>query len=180
MPQSEVCRVDPNALPTSMKEAVVDSLVNLVYAHVSGSGTVGKCLFGARPRTVLNSGFVLPQQSPAGDDEVTSPIWISSHGVQLQIERGVAAVLHVQPRLGVYVRVLPTLDDLKRPNCTAAFRLHSAVADEVKAERNAKLDEEWAKIKGAFTSRAKHPGWREIRERIVADIYAAKGTYASQ
>ena len=175
MLQSEVCRVDPNALPTSMKEAVVDSLVNLVYAHVSGNGSVGKCLFGARPRTVLNSGFVLPQQSPAGDDEVTSPIWISSHGVQLQIERGVAAVFQVQPRLGVYVRVLPNLGDLKRPNCTAAFRLRSAVADEVKAERNAKLDEEWAKVKGAFTSRAKHPGWREIRERIVAEIYAAKG-----
>ena len=175
MPQSEVCRVDPGALPTSMKEAVVDSLVNLVYAHVSGTGSVGKCLFGARPRTVLNSGFVLPAQSPGGDDEVISPIWISSHGVQLQLQRGVADVIQVQPRLSVYVRVLPTLEDLKRPNCTAAFRLRSAVADEVKAERNAQLDAEWGKVKGAFTSRAKHPGWKAIRERVVADIYAAKG-----
>lgn len=175
MPQSEVCRVDPGKLPTSMKEAVVDALVNLVYAHVSGAGSVGKFLFGARPRTVLNSGFILPQKSPDGDDEVTSPIWISSHGVQLQIERGVAATIHAQPRLSVYVRVLPTADDLRRPNCTAAFRLRSAVADEVKTERNTRLDEEWARVKGTFTSRARHPGWREIRERIVAEVYAAKG-----
>jgi hypothetical protein len=175
MPEAEVCRVDPGLLPTSMKEAVVDALVNLTYAHASGAGSVGRCLFGARPRTVLNSGFILPQQSPGGDDEVTSPIWISSHGVQLQVERGVAAIITAQPRLGVYVRVLPTADDLKRPNCAAAFRLRGAVADEVKAQRNARLDEEWEKVKGAFTSRARHPGWREIRERIVAEVYAAKG-----
>lgn len=175
MPKTEVCRVDPGRLPTSMKEAVVDSLVNVVYAHVSGGGSIGKFLFGARPRTVLNSGFILPQQSPGGDDEVTSPIWISSHGVQLQIARGVAAVIHAQPRLSVYVRVLPTADDLKRPNCAAAFRLRSAVADEVKALRNARLDEEWAKVKGAYTSRSKHPDWKVIKERIVAEVYAAKG-----
>lgn len=175
MPKSEVNRVDPVTLPTSMKEAVVDSIVNLVYAHVSGAGSVGKFLFGARPRTVLNSGFILPQQSPGGDDEVTSPIWISSHGVQLQIERGVAGVIQAQPRLSVYVRVLPTADDLRRPNCTAAFRLRSAVAAEIKAERDARLDEEWVKVKGALTSRARHPGWKEIRERIVAEVYASKG-----
>ena len=63
MPEGEVCRVDPGLLPTSMKEAVVDALVNLTYAHASGAGSVGRYLFGARPRTVLNSGFILPQQS---------------------------------------------------------------------------------------------------------------------
>ena len=68
-------RANPAEISSTLKEAVVDSLLNLTYAQLSGQGEAGEYLYGARPRTLLNSGFLLPQRNPLGDDEVTSPIW---------------------------------------------------------------------------------------------------------
>lgn len=170
-----VLRADPAAISSTLKEAVVDSILNLTYAQLSGQGPTGRCLFGARPRALLNSGFLLPQRSPSGDDEVTSPIWVSSHGLQMQLSAASQSVVTIQPRLSLYVRVLPREEDLKRPNCRPVFMLRQAVVDELKAERNKRLDEEWEKVKGSYTSKRKHPGWAEIRKKVVDEVYAAKG-----
>jgi len=168
-------RADPARIPSSLKEAVVDSVLNLTYAQISGQGATGHCLFGARPRALLNSGFLLPQRNLSGDDEVTSPIWISSHGMQMQLSDAVPSVITISPRVSVYVRILPSEEDLKRPNCRPVFMLRQAVIEELKRERNKRLDEEWEKIKGTYTSRWKHPRWPEVRKRVVDEIYAAKG-----
>ncbi|MCY4427690.1 MAG: DEAD/DEAH box helicase family protein [Halieaceae bacterium] len=168
-------RANPAAIPSTLKEAVVDSILNLTYAQVSGQGSMGQYLFGARPRALLNSGFLLPQRSPSGDDEVTSPIWVSSHGLQLQLNTASPSVVTIQPRLSLYLRVLPHEEDLKRPNCRPVFILRQAVIDELKAERNILLDEKWNKVKGSYTSKWKHPGWSEIRKKVVDEVYAAKG-----
>ena len=170
-----VLRADPAKLSPTLNEAVVDSLLNLTYAHLSGQGPTGHYLFGARPRALLNSGFLLPQRNVSGDDEVTSPIWVSSHGLQMQLNAVTPAAIKVQPRLSLYVRVLPREEDLKRPNCRPVFMLRRAVVDEIKAERNRRLDEEWEKVKGAYTSKWKHPGWPEIRAKVIDEVYAAKG-----
>ena len=170
-----VLRADPAKVSPTLKEAVVDSLLNLTYAHLSGQGPTGQYLFGARPRALLNSGFLLPQRSVSGDDEVTSPIWVSSHGLQMQLNDVTPAAIKVQPRLSLYVRVLPREEDLTRPNCRPVFMLRQAVVDEIKAERNRRLDEEWDKVKGAYTSKWKHPGWPEIRAKVIDEVYAAKG-----
>ncbi|MGR7919654.1 DEAD/DEAH box helicase family protein [Zobellella denitrificans] len=173
-----ILRADPadsTRVSPSLKEAVVDSLLNLTYAHLSGQGSTGQCLFGARPRSLLNSGFLLPQRSVSGDDEVTSPIWVSSHGLQMQLNAVTPAAITVQPRLSLYVRVLPREEDLKRPNCRPVFMLRQAVVDDIKAERNRRLDEEWEKVKGAYTSKWKHPVWPEIRAKVIEEVYAAKG-----
>jgi hypothetical protein len=169
-----ILRADPAVIPSTLKEAVVDSVLNLTYAQVSGQGPTGQHLFGARPRAMLNSGFLLPQRSPSGDDEVTSPIWVSSHGLQMQLNATSPSVVTIQPRLSLYMRVLPREEDLKRPNCRPVFMLRQAVVDELKAERNKRLDEEWEKVKGSYTSKWKHPGWAEIRKKIVDEVYAAK------
>jgi hypothetical protein len=170
-----VLRANPAKVSPTLKEAVVDSLLNLTYAHLSGQGPTGQYLFGARPRALLNSGFLLPQRSVSGDDEVTSPIWVSSHGLQMQLNAVAPAAIKVQPRLSLYVRVLPREEDLKRPNCRPVFMLRQAVVDEIKAERNRRLDEEWEKVKGAYTSKWRHPGWPEIRGKVIDEVYAAKG-----
>lgn len=170
-----VLRADPAQVDPTLKEAVVDSLLNLTYAQLSGQGPTGQYLFGARPRALLNSGFLLPQRNVSGDDEVTSPIWVSSHGIQMQLNAVTPAVVTVAPRLSVYVRVLPREEDLRRPNCRPVFMLRQAVVDEIKAERNRRLDEEWDKVKGAYASKWKHPGWPAIRARVVEEVYAAKG-----
>ena len=116
-------RANPTEINSTLKEAVVDSLLNLTYAQISGQGATGKYLFGARPRTLLNSGFLLPQRNPSGDDEVTSPIWVSSHGLQMQLNSSESSVITIQPNLCVYVRVLPREEDLKKPNCCPVFML---------------------------------------------------------
>lgn len=170
-----VVRADPAKVPPTLKEAVVDGLLNLTYAHLSGQGPTGQYLFGARPRALLNSGFLLPRRNIAGDDEVTSPIWVSSHGVQMQLNAVTPSVVTVVPRLSVYVRVLPREEDLKRPNCRPVFMLRRSVVDEIKAERNRRLDEEWDKVKGGYASKWKHPGWPAIRAKVVEEVYRTKG-----
>ena len=49
-----VLRENPAEISTTLKEAVADSLLNMIYAQISGAGKFGKYLFGARPRTLLN------------------------------------------------------------------------------------------------------------------------------
>lgn len=169
-------RADPAAISSTLKEAVVDGLLSLTYAQLSGQGPTGQYLFGARPRALLNSGFLLPKRSPAGDDEVTSPIWVSSHGLQTQMNAcGGPSMIRVWPRLSVYVRVLPCEEDLKRPNCRPVFMLRQTVFEELKAERDRRLDEVWEKVKGTYASRWKHLDWASIRARVVDEIYSAKG-----
>lgn len=170
-----VLRADPATLPSTLKEAVVDSLLTLTYAQVSGAGPSGKFLYGARPRALLNSGFLLPQRNPDGDDEVTSPIWISSHGLQMQLTDSRDAVIGILPRVSVYVRVLPREEDLNRPNCRPAFLLREHILDEIKAERDRRLDEEWKKHADKYPSRWKHPGWRAIHDQMIKEIYAERG-----
>lgn len=170
-----VLRADPAAISATLKEAVVDGLLNLTYAQLSGHGPTGQFIFGARPRALLNSGFLLPRRSPSGDDEVTSPIWVSSHGLQMQLNAASPSVMTVQPRLSAYVRVLPREEDLSRPNCRPVFMLRQAVIDEIRAERNRRLDDAWEKAKGSYTSRWKHPDWPAISARIIDEVYTAKG-----
>lgn len=168
-------RADPAIIPSTLKEAMVDCILNLTYAQVSGQGPTGQYLFGARPRALLNSGFLLPQRSLSGDDEVTSPIWVSSHGLQMQLDAASSSVVTIHPQLSLYVRVLPREEDLRHPNCRPAFVLRKEVVKELKEARNKRLDEEWEKVKGSYTSRWKHPEWAEIRKKVVDEVYAAKG-----
>ncbi|WP_236658724.1 hypothetical protein [Burkholderia thailandensis] len=170
-----VLRADPAKISPTLKEAVVDSLLNLTYAQLSGQGPTGQYIFGTRPRALLNSGFLLPQRSVSGDDEVTSPIWVSSHGLQMQLNAVTPAVMTVLPRFSVYVRVLPREEDLRRPNCRPVFMLRQALVDEIKAERDRRLEGEWEKVKGGYTSKWKHPDWPVIRARVVDEVYKAKG-----
>lgn len=172
---SPVLRSNPSQISTTVKEAIVDALINMTHAQVSGAGEFGKYLFGARPRTLLNSALLLPELKAEGGDEVTSPIWISSHGLQVQVASGVASEISVQPQASVYVRVLPKEDDLIRSNCHPTFRLKRDVEDELKKMRKVREDLEWEKIKGTYTSKFKHPEWRRIREEIREEIYKAKG-----
>lgn len=169
-----VTRVGPASLQTTLKEAVADAIVNLTFAHVSGAGSVGKYVFGTRPRAMLSSGFLLPQRQADGDDEVTSPIWISSHGFQFQLAAGVAGIVEVQPRLSVYVRVLPRDADFERPDCKVTIRLKREVQKALQEERNARLNAEWDKLNDKFKSRRECPQWGAIKSKVLEELYAAK------
>ena len=76
-----VARVDPNAIAMTLKEAVVDSLINATYERISGLGSEGKQVFGARPRAVFASGFLLPPLLDQGPGDL----------VELHLRVGLAA-----------------------------------------------------------------------------------------
>jgi hypothetical protein len=170
-----ITRSDPSRISTTLKEAVVDAIVTMTHSQISGAGEFGKVIFGARPRTLLNSGFILPNPEVDIGDEVTSPIWISSHGMQVQVAADVSGLMTIQPKASVYVRVLPREEDLRRANCRPFFKLRQEVATELREAIKVRLESEWEKVKGTYTSRYKHPEWARIREEVRAEIYKAKG-----
>lgn len=168
-------RADPDTIPSSLKEAVVDALLNLTHARISGTGDFGRVLFGARPRSLLNSGFLLPARTDVEGDEVTSPIWVSAHGCDLQIARQPTGELRLEPRFALYVRVLPNEDDIKRSDCRPSFRLKRDVALRMRQRRRELLDKRWEEIKGSYTSRSKHPDWLRIAEEIRQQVHKDEG-----
>ena len=164
-------RVDPDKIPASLKEAVVDALLNLTYARISGVGEYGRVLYGARPRSLLNSGFILPARTDIEGDEVTSPIWVSAHGCDLQIAAHGTGELRIEPRFALYVRVLPTEEDTRRPDCRPSFRLRREVDLRMRHRRLELLDKRWEEVRGSYTSRSKHPDWLRITEEVRQQVH---------
>lgn len=156
-------RCDPEHIPSSLKEAVADSLANIIYGNVAGSGEFGALMYGAPPSRLLGSGFLLPQRESDDGDEVTSPIWISSHGLDLQLAAEGAGTVNVRTKFSVYLRVFPTENDLKRPDCR--LRLPS-LQDEKKRELKDKykvvLDARWAVLQAKYKWKQNCPEWKEI------------------
>lgn len=168
-------RTDPDKIPSSLKEAVVDALLNITHARISGAGEFGRVLYGARPRSLFNSGFVLPARTDVEGDEVTSPIWVSAHGCDLQIARQPSGDLTLWPSFALYVRVLPTEEDIKRMDCQPSFRLRRDVALRLRQRRRELLDIRWEEIKGSYTSRSKHPDWKKIAEEVQRQVHREEG-----
>lgn len=168
-------RSDPDKVPASLKEAVVDALLNLTHARISGVGEFGQVLYGARPRSLLNSGFLLPARTDIEGDEVTSPIWVSAHGLDMQIAREAKGDVTLRPRFSLYVRVLPTEDDIKRTDCQPSFRLKRDVALRIRQRRRELLDKRWEEMKGSHTSRYKHPEWKKTEEEIQQQVHQEEG-----
>lgn len=174
-----VLRSAPGKIRTTLKEAVADALLGMTHSLVSGAGDGGRFLYGGTPRMLLNSGFLLPQQGVVGADEVTSPIWISSHGLQLQVERDKGGSIEVTPQVSVYVRVLPNEDDLKRPNCKVHFTLTRAVRTAVQDEIKQRQNDRWKELEPLYKKRYKCPEWKSIRKEIQEAVYTAHGLPAS-
>ncbi|MEH2509473.1 Lhr-like helicase [Nitrobacteraceae bacterium AZCC 1564] len=109
---------DPRALvglsadeKQELKEAVCDAVLERTRQVVSGDGDFGRVIFHERPARKLSSGFILPRLDADGDDE-SSDIRIASHGLDFRILPGAGGNLVVQPAFSVYVRALPTTDEL--------------------------------------------------------------------
>lgn len=76
-------RANPKKIATSVKEGVAEAILNIVYARIRGGGKFGRIIYGAKPSALLSAGFLLPRRNVDDGDEVTSPIWISGHGLDL-------------------------------------------------------------------------------------------------
>lgn len=151
-----------------MKEAVCDAVLERVRRVVSGEGEFGASILGDRPSRVLSSGFLLPGINVDGDDE-TGDIHIASHGLDLRVQ-GTDGGVHVRPRLSVYVRAMPTSEELLARNGRLVPRadFSPAAAAQAKQAIKARADAEIS---------ASLPQEERVRRRsaITRDVYVAMG-----
>lgn len=165
---------DPRKIHDSYKEAVVDTLLNNLSARVSGRGEFYSVIYGNKPSKVLLSEFVLPMpaQERQGDEEA-DPIQISAHGLDFQIG---SDARHEQLQVGltgaVYVRVLPTADEIRPGGCLElSLPLTRTAERALKDEVNAAL----RSLKADLPGGDRHPDWsnRSLEARRAA--YATMG-----
>ena len=125
-PPSTVCSVDLDAVERGMrqasgtdlteaKEAVVEALLRLAVQKCTGEGAAGEFIFGVKPSAKLVSGFLLPRFGATGQDDETSDIHIATMGIDLQVATQQSGEVVVVPDISVYVRMLPTWEELSDP-----------------------------------------------------------------
>jgi hypothetical protein len=124
----------------------------------------------------MASAFLLPKRKEDDGDEVTSPIWISSHGLDVQIGATGSGVLTIRPKLSVYVRVFPNEEDLKRPDCRLRRPpLHKIKQQELAAKRDAAVAARAAKENVKPGS----PQWKKLKTEEYAKVCEAEGIPAN-
>lgn len=110
-----VASENPREIHPAYKEAVVDSLLNGLSARLAGRGDFYRVIYGTKPSAALMSEFIVPMPAEERDgDEEADPIRISAHGMDFQIHSAaVSSRLEVSLTGAVYVRILPTWNDVK-------------------------------------------------------------------
>jgi len=169
-------RTNPANIDTTCKEAVADSILNILYDRISGGGEFGRTVYGAKPRSMLVSGFLLPRKDVDDGDEVTSPIWVSGHGLDFQIASQGTGVIILQPLFSIYVRVLPNEEDVRlREDCQPQFRLKKEVSLKLRLAIRDGLAARWEAIKEKYPSRRECPEWKSIKNEVQAQVYQEHG-----
>ena len=157
-------RVDPIGIPALVKEAVADALVGLTYSRVAGTGQSGRELFNGRPSDQLVSGFLLaPKKALDAEDEVTSPIRITSQGLDFQLWHGRGTSIEVRLSFCVYIRVVPNEADAIAKRWVPQMRLTRDARDRLHAETRALV--ETRGTSGEASSAIWATARREVHER---------------
>ncbi len=133
-------RVDPGLMANpELKEAVCESLLNNLYGALSGGSDEGKEVVNNAPSVKYISGFLeplsIPLNSNMGVDAARNPIHIITQGVDLQVALGQQAQLKLSPSFSIYVRLLPTCDNLTK------YRIKLELNNEAKRRRKQLIDE---------------------------------------
>lgn len=161
---------NPRDIHPAYKEAVVDSLLNGLSARIAGRGEFYKVVYGTKPSTALISEFIVPMPAEErGGDEEADPIHISAHGLDFQIRSTATAdKLNVSATGAVYVRILPTEDEVKPGGrLEATFPL----TREARTEIRSKVKEALSTLAATLPSGNSHPDWP------VKSYEARKGVY---
>lgn len=165
---------NPGNIHPSYKEAVVDSLLNGLYARVSGSGEFYNLVYGAKPSVTLMSGFIvpMPDEERLGDEEA-DPIRISAHGLDFQICAEAAASKLTASVMGsVYVRILPAEEDIKPGGrLEPTFPLTPATRAELRVEIKNAL----ARLSETLPNGKANREWPDKSLSARKAVYAAKG-----
>ncbi len=168
---------NPKAIHDACKEAVVDSLLNNLSARLAGRDEFYKIIYKGKPSSVLMSEFILPMppDERAGDEEA-NPIQISAHGLDFQILRsGASDRMNVAVRGAVYVRILPTEDEVKPGGpLYATFPLTREAARELRSRIKDALAVLRTEL-GITTTVRLHPDWPAKSEEARRKAHESLG-----
>ena len=146
-----------------LKEGVCDALLERTKKVVSGDGDFGRCILGQKPSQALSSGFLVPRFE--NDDDVSSDIAISVHGIDCKLNMLASGVFRFVPEFNVYVRALPTAEEI----FDARLRLRPKPELNADAERRKK--EALAALKQNREHREKSvPEKRQDRKLVLAQV----------
>lgn len=162
---------NPRNIHPAYKEAVVDSLLNGLSARLAGRGDFYKVIYGAKPSAALMTEFIMPMPpDERGGDEEADPICISAHGMDFQIRSAAVGVkLGVTLTGAVYVRILPTEDEIKPGGrLEATFPLTREARADIRGKVKGALGKLVAELGGKT-----HPDW------AVKSYETRKGVYES-
>ena len=169
-------RTDPNSIDVTLKEAVAHALLGSVFQRLSGDGESGLIITGEKPSRRLTSAFLMPANPDEQDlDDESSPIRITATGFDFMVRDGSTGTVRVLPRFAIYVRVLPTTEELV--NKGVGFRLTQEIDRDVRRAIRNRERELWAELKDRFGEERNHPEWIQQRANIAREIYEQFGVY---
>jgi hypothetical protein len=151
---------------SEVKEAVCDALVNLIVARVSGSDNEGRVIFGRSPRRAIFSGQLLPRFDERRQEDETSDIRIAAIGLDFTVGSGVSGNLTIEPRAAVYIRALPTWDELQDPRngLDIDFRLNTATQTAIDLAIRTRRPQIFAQ------QGLDRPRWRDLPEAARSEV----------
>jgi hypothetical protein len=161
------------------KEGIVDALLNLTWQRASGAGAEGETIFGAKPSLRFVSGFLLPRFEEGGEQDETSDIHISAHGVDCQIAASAKGNLAISAAFSIYVRMLPSWEELTKPelelypNITLRRDLEAAIRDAMRERMTVALAAEEAKPPDERRKR------RDLQQQIYRELLSDHGVEVS-
>jgi hypothetical protein len=155
-----------------LKEAVCDAILERTRRIVSGDGEVGRTILGAKPSQVLSSGFILPRVNERGDDE-SSDIRLAAHGLDLRI-RAVEGSVRIVPALSVYMRVLPSAEDLfaRAGRLIPRADLSSDAKRRAQGERDRRLNVHAAGLSGRALKEMRANIWDQVLREMGVEVPA--------
>lgn len=165
---------NPRDIHPAYKEAVVDSLLNGLSARLAGRGDFYKIIYDTKPSAALMSEFIVPMPiEERGGDEEADPIRISAHGMDFQIRSAaLGATLGVSLTGAVYVRILPTEDEVKPGGrLEATFPL----TREARTEIRGKVKDALTKLIAALPGGKKDPEWAAKSYEARKCVYESMG-----
>lgn len=157
------------------KEALAAALLTRVYRELSGIGECGAVVLGEKPSKRFTSGFLMPMRDAGGTENSTENLRISVHGMDLQTLKGEKDKIQVSAAYAIYLRVLPSWEDLcdQRFDMAPRFMLRADIKSAIDSQVREELEAAWSSARGKPA--AERSSKRALREEIFRSVRTKMG-----